>query len=76
MPRSAIGTGLVDYVLPLDRIGAKLVELLDHHADLTRQERRHDDDDPRSAPLLPLATCSRPYTRHGWSRSPPSLRLR
>ena len=35
MPRSAIGTGAVDYVLPLDRIGAKLVELLDQHADLT-----------------------------------------
>ena len=35
MPRSAIATGLVDYVLPLDRIGAKLVELLDHHAGLT-----------------------------------------
>ncbi len=35
MPRSAIGTGAVDYVLPLDRIGAKLVELLTHHADLT-----------------------------------------
>jgi two-component system chemotaxis response regulator CheB len=35
MPRSAIATGLVDYVLPLDRIGAKLVELLDHHASLT-----------------------------------------
>ena len=27
--------GPVDYVLPLDRIGAKLVELLDHHAGLT-----------------------------------------
>ena len=27
--------GAVDYVLPLDRIGAKLVELLDHHAGLT-----------------------------------------
>ena len=35
MPRSAIGTGAVDYVLPLDRIGAKLVELLDQRADLT-----------------------------------------
>ena len=35
MPRSAIGTGAVDYVLPVDRIGAKLVELLDHHAGLT-----------------------------------------
>jgi two-component system chemotaxis response regulator CheB len=35
MPRSAIDTGVVDYVLPLDRIGAKLVELLDHRAGLT-----------------------------------------
>ena len=35
MPRSAIATGVVDYVLSLDRIGAKLVELLDHHAGLT-----------------------------------------
>ena len=36
MPRSAIATGAVDFVLPLDRIGAKLLELLDRHADLTR----------------------------------------
>jgi two-component system chemotaxis response regulator CheB len=35
MPRSAIDTGVVDYVLPLDRIGAKLVGLLDHRAGLT-----------------------------------------
>ena len=35
MPRSAIATGAVDYVLPLDRIGTKLLELLDHHAGLT-----------------------------------------
>jgi two-component system chemotaxis response regulator CheB len=35
MPRSAIATGAVDYVLPLDRIGAKLTELLDNHAGLT-----------------------------------------
>jgi two-component system chemotaxis response regulator CheB len=35
MPRSAIASGAVDYVLPLDRIGAKLVELLDHRAGLT-----------------------------------------
>ena len=35
MPRSAIATGAVDYVLPLDRIGAKLVELLDRLPDLT-----------------------------------------
>jgi hypothetical protein len=25
----------VDYVLPLDRIGTKLLELLDHHAGVT-----------------------------------------
>jgi two-component system chemotaxis response regulator CheB len=35
MPRSAIATGVVDYVLPLDRIGAKLVELLDRQHGLT-----------------------------------------
>jgi two-component system chemotaxis response regulator CheB len=36
MPRSAIATGAVDYVLPLDCIGAKLMELLDHRASLPR----------------------------------------
>ena len=35
MPSSAIATGAVDYVLPLGRIGAKLVELLDPRAGLT-----------------------------------------
>jgi two-component system chemotaxis response regulator CheB len=35
MPQSAIATGAVDYVLPLDRIGAKLVELLDRQPGLT-----------------------------------------
>jgi two-component system chemotaxis response regulator CheB len=35
MPRSAIATGAVDYVLPLDRISAKLVELLERQHGLT-----------------------------------------
>ena len=34
MPRSAIATGAVDYVLPLDQIGSKLVELLERQPGL------------------------------------------
>lgn len=34
MPRSAIATGAVDYVLPLDQIAPKLVQLLNHDAGL------------------------------------------
>lgn len=35
MPRCAIATGAVDYVLPLDEIVAKLVELLERQPGLT-----------------------------------------
>ncbi|HEY7502934.1 MAG TPA: hypothetical protein VH700_02455 [Gemmatimonadales bacterium] len=37
MPRSALETGSVDYVLPLEQIGAKLVELLGNGAKAERK---------------------------------------
>lgn len=33
MPSAAIKTGVVDFVLPLDRIGAKIVELVERATD-------------------------------------------
>ncbi len=43
MPRSAIGTGLADFVLPAAQIGPKLAELVDSGGRITGQPRETDE---------------------------------
>ncbi|AMJ62094.1 chemotaxis protein CheB [Bosea sp. PAMC 26642] len=53
MPQSAVATGLVDYVLPVEEMAAKLIDYRDH---LTRVANRKDGDGTRTDAAEHLAT--------------------
>ena len=75
--RSAIGTGLVDHVLPVEEMPAKLIEYAAHLASLNGRPqsarpdrpRARQDPSPAQAPRPGMISAStrRAQSRAGWN---------
>ena len=69
MPRSAIATGLVDYILPPDAMAARLLAYAQHiYGPQPRLERSAEVGSRQSEPLQRIFTQLRSHTGHDFSR--------
>ncbi len=66
MPRSAISTGLVDYVLPVDKMPQELLNYT-RHAILEPRVKRHNDRDDFQRELQKIFILLRSHTNHDFS---------
>lgn len=76
MPRSAIATGLVDFVLPADELAQKLVELRRNSAVITLPEKSEELDERHERNLETILTQVRISTGHDFSGYKHSTLLR